>query len=554
MKKITRRQFLIATAVASASAALAACSSSDSAVSSSTSTAGDSTTGDVKTLRLGWTEDIQTMDVHKTSANYAIPLNIFDRLFEIQLNDDGTTELVNSMVTDYSVSDDGMVYTMAIRDDIYTSAGEQFTSADVEYTFTRMLALPESVQTDFASAILGAQDVIDGVSDTLEGFEVVDDTNFIITLSVPFAGFIYQLATASCSMLSKSVVEAAGDSFGLDAALTIGTGPYMVTDWTANSQMVLELNPNYWGETPSAEKVVYSILPDYSTVSMMFQSGEIDIIDCDGLDSSVVDATYRTMYADQIVNANRLGTTYFVLNNTLGATSDVLVRKAIQYAVDRQSILDAVYSGDGVLVDGIYAYGLIGYTEANQGWLTYDPEYAKSLLVEAGYSEGDTITLEISSDSSASNSTALSLQIIQQNLADVGITVNIVSYDEASWLSTRTSGEMPSFVATWTADYNDPDNFIYTFFGNESKTSIRSINYQDVDVMARVEAARGIVDDDERLAEYAELERIIIQEDAAWVPLYSREHLFVIGDNVEKFVPHWAGYGDFSNVGVTLKA
>ena len=113
---------------------------------------------------------------------------------------------------------------------------------------------------------------------------------------------------------------------------------------------------------------------------------------------------------------------------------------------------------------------------------------------------------------------------------------------------------MNSFIGTWTADYNDPDNFIYTFFGNEEKTTLRSLNYPDTEVMQRVADARAIVDTDERLAEYADLEYKIVIEDAAWVPLFSRQHLFAVGDNVESFIPFWAGYGDIIYRDVTLKS
>ena len=264
----------------------------------------------------------------------------------------------------------------------------------------------------------------------------------------------------------------------------------------------------------------------------------------------MVHSTHPTQYTDRIVTGNRLATTYLALNENIEPLGDVRVRRAIQMAIDRQTILDSVYSGDGSLVDGIYPEGLIGYSADNQGWLTYDPEGAKALLAEAGYADG--FAMELASDSSTSASVLLVLQIIQQNLADVGIQAEIVSYDEASWLDTRNSGEMNSFVATWTADYNDPDNFIYTFFGNADNTRTRSLNYANTEVMDRVAAAREITEESERLAEYAALEKQIVQEDAAWVPLLCRTHLFVLGDRVASYTPHWAGYSDFSFTAVDL--
>lgn len=544
----------LALSAALAAALLAGCGSASSTAGETASTGDTAAAAPAAaadgTLRLAWNKDIQTMDVHKTSDNYMIPLNIFDRLFEIELGADGSTALVNSLVEDYTVSEDGLTYDFTLRSGVTFSDGTPLTANDVKFTFTRMLALPESVQSSFATMIAGADAVMDGSAAELSGIAVADDTHFTITLAQPFAGFLYQLAAPACSILSEANVTAAGDDFGLDPAKTIGSGPYAVKTWTRDAGMTLDANPNYWGEQPSVQHVEITVVPDPSTISMMFQSGEIDILDCDMIDAAIVDATYRTQYADRIISGHRLATTYLALNENVAPLNDVNVRKAVQMAIDRESILATVYSGDGTIPDGIYPEGLVGYSEANQGWLTYDPEGAKALLAEAGYADG--FEMELASDSSADASVLLVLQIIQQNLADVGITAEIVSYDEASWLDERMSGEMCSFVATWTADYNDPDNFIYTFFGNAENTASRSINYYNAEVMDRVTSARAIVDEDERLAEYAALEKQIVETDAAWVPLCSRTHLFVTGDVIASYTPHWAGYSDFMFSGVTL--
>ena len=128
---------------------------------------GSSSTDNSKVLHLAWSKDIQTMDVHKTTDNYMVPLCIFDRLLEVQLNDDGTTEIVNSIAKDYSISDDGLTYYFTLRDDVKFSDGTPLASADVEATFTRMFTLPDSVQTDFTTCIKGAQYILDHKTDKL---------------------------------------------------------------------------------------------------------------------------------------------------------------------------------------------------------------------------------------------------------------------------------------------------------------------------------------------------------------------------------------------------
>jgi len=504
-----------------------------------------------KTLRVAFGADISTMDVQITSADYCIPLNIYDRLFEISLHDDGSTELTNSLVEDYSVTEDGLTYSFKLREGVKFSNGEALTASDVLYTFVRNLTIEQGVNYDFVNAIAGAEALYNGETDTLEGFEVVDDYNFNVTLGEPFAGFLYQLATPACSIYDEQTTEAAGDSFGIDPAVTVGTGPYKVESWTVNSSIVLVANENYWGAPADAKRVEISIIPDASSLNMAYQNGELDIIDLDRIDSSIVESTYKSMYADKLVGVSRVGITYFTLNQNIEPFNDVKVRQAVQMAIDRETLLNTVYGGNGNVEDGIFPRGLVAHNTELEGAIKYDPEGAKALLADAGYADG--FTMELALDSSSNDNVSMLYQIIQQNLADVGITAEIKSYDQSAWLDLRKSGEMGSFIATWTADYNDPDNFIYTFYGAEDKTKTRSLNYPDKDVMAQVAAARAIVDNEERMQTYKNLEEKIVIEDAAWVPLFSREHLFAVSDRVEKYVPNWSGYSDSSFYGVIMK-
>jgi peptide/nickel transport system substrate-binding protein len=149
-------------------------------------------------------------------------------------------------------------------------------------------------------------------------------------------------------------------------------------------------------------------------------------------------------------------------------------------------------------------------------------------------------------DSGSSNSSLqLVYAVISQQLAAVGIRAEIVSHEHSAWLALRNSGEMDAFVARWGMDYNDPANIMYTFFGNENNSKARSANYADKAIIARVSAARSIVDDAAREAEYQALEKQLIEEDVVWVPMYAELHLWAIGDRVAAFTPHWAGWTDF---------
>lgn len=504
---------------------------------------------DGKVLDVALNADITTLDVMATTNDYMSPMNFCDRLFEINVLEDGSSEIVNSLCTDYSVSEDGLTYTFTLREGVKFSNGEDMTAEDVEYTFMHLLS-PDSMNADIPLEVVGAQDYMDGKSDSISGIQVDGDYQISITLEKANAGFVAELTSAVMGIIDKTTCENA-TNYGINPEETVGTGPYKVTEWVNNDHITLERNEYYWGEAPDVDTCIIHIIPDASSQNLMYQNGELDILDLDYQDSAIVSSTYETQYADKLVHRDRLALTYLNMNEKSDYLSDPVVRQAIQMSIDRQAILDSVYGGKGHLENSIIPQGVLGHND-NATEITYDPDGAKKLLEDAGYKDGD-ITFELAMDSSSNPNTQMVYQIVQQQLAAVGITADIKTYDQASWLATRKSGEMDAFVGTWTLDYNDPANIMATFFGSVENTVLRSDNYQDTDVIDRVAAASAIMDDDERYAEYQALEEKIIHEDYAWVPFYALSHYFAIGDDVESFQPHWAGYSDFYIKDVVMK-
>ena len=497
-------------------------------------------------LRTAVLYDISTMDVAETTDDYLIPLNVFDRLFETRPGA-GSSEIVKSLVTDYAVSDDGLTYDFTLQDGIVFSNGSPLTASDVQFSFERLLKAAKK-NTEIPLEILGAEAVMNGEADSLEGFKITDDTHFSVTLSAPNAGFLAEL---SAPAMSVADAETMTEGFGKEPAETIGTGPYSVTEWVSNDHYTLVYNDKYWGEEPSVKKLIVKVIPDALSQNLMFQNGELDIIDLDSLDSAIVASVYKMKPADRIVSTPRVGMTYLIMNENNPYLGNVNVRKAIGMAIDTDQIIQGIFLGDAKKENGIIPIGIWAHNDELKGF-PYDPEGAKALLKEAGYKDGE-IKFELSMDSTANTATQLIYAFISDQLKKVGIEANVVSYDHSAWLALRSSGEMDSFVARWGMDYNDPANIMYTFFGSEGNAKGRSLNYSDAEIIARVSAARSIVDDEARKTEYQALEKKLIEEDAAWIPFCVGLHLWCLGDRVESFTPHWAGFTDFYAADVVLK-
>ncbi|MDO5703195.1 MAG: ABC transporter substrate-binding protein, partial [Lachnospiraceae bacterium] len=328
--------------------------------------------GVLRTAILG---DITTLDVAQTTDDYMVPMNVYDRLFETRMIN-GTAAIVNSLCTNFAVSDDGLVYDFTLQDGVVFSNGNTLTSSDVQYSFERLL-IAAGDNTDIPLEVVGAEALMNGEADKLEGFEVKDDTHFSITLAAPNAGFLAELSAPAMSILDAESMADVRD-FGKDPKDVIGTGPYIITEWVSNDHYTLEYNDKYWGLEPTVKKAVVSVIPDANTQNLMFQNGELDMIDLISIDSAIVASTYKTQYAEKIVSTPKVGLVFLLLNNSAKYLEDVKVRKAIGMAVDVDSIINGIYNGDAHAEYGIIPTGIFAHNDYLEGF-TYDPAAAKDL-------------------------------------------------------------------------------------------------------------------------------------------------------------------------------
>ena len=503
-------------------------------------------------VRIAVSDPISTMDVHLNTEDYMIPLNIYERLFDLRVEADGSASLTKGLAESWSTTDN-RCFRFNLREDAYFSDGSPVLASDVAFSFTRMLALPGSQQTDFADMILGAEAVLEGRTDSLAGIEVLGEKSLEITLSEPNSSYLFQLAAPACSILSEKCVTEAGADYGRTVEHTLGSGPYRLTEYT-DSRITLERNPCYHcheDEELTVQRAEFQVLAP-ALIDRKFRDGELDLLDMNRVNPEIVESVYKTpAWSERTISCSRVEVQYLMLNLETPPLNDLRIRRAVQMAINRQRIVDELFNGDGCLLDGIYPRGLNGYSPANQGWLQYDPEGARALVEQVP--EAAELRVELAANSQSENRTLRMLDMIRQDLIAAGINASVVSYDEESRLYLRRQGSLMAYTGTWSADFNDPDNFIYTLFGSLAKTHSRSSNYANVSVLARIAAARSIQNNTERMAEYAALERRLVQQDAVWVPLFSSDHLFVLGDRLERFTPFWAGWGDLYLRDLVLK-
>ena len=493
---------------------------------------------DISRFLVAVEDEPDTVDFQCTSIHYTVAQNVFNRLVEMESDVDGNMQILPSLAESWEVSEDGRSYRFHLREGVRFSNGSPLTASDVQYTFVRLLTHPDSCNRDIADGILGAATLESGESERLEGFRVLSDLDFVITLTEPFEAFLACLSMPGASILDQETTEEAGARFGTDPAWTVGTGSFILWQWLPGEGLLLTANKDCWAGAPRCEGLDLRFITDSKEIRRMFERGEIDVLDLDEAGNAAEFYLHGEQYQDRLFSVPRIGITYIALNESIEPLDDARVRKAMQLSLNRPILLKAVYGGRGSVENGIFPHGLYGYNPELPE-IPYDPAAAKALLDEAGYPDGFALTVSVNSSSTRWELSVLRLAASMWEKIGIHATIDVL--DESEFMRLRKSGRLACYTALWTADFNDPDNFIYTFYGDRINTTFRSLCYPREEIMERVRQARAISDPEARLAEYRELERLIVQEEAAWIPLYSRLRYYVTSERLSGIQSSWNG-------------
>ena len=483
-------------------------------------------------------DEPDTVDFQCTTIHYTIAENVFNRLVESTMNQRGELVIVPSLAQSWNVSEDGKTYQFHLREGIQFTNGSPLTASDVGYTMVRLLTHPHSSNSSILEMVEGADELMEGKTDTLKGFTSEGDYDFTITLIEPFEAFLACLSMPGASILDEETTVQAGDRFGHDPEWTIGTGPFILWKWTPGEGYLLKANQDCWEGPPNCAGLDLKFMSDPGEIRTLFEEGGLDILDLDEVGSASEYFIHGDIYQNCLHRVNRIALTYIALNESIAPLNDVRVRKALQLALNRKILLEAVYGGEGRTENGIIPIGLYGFNP-DLPEIPYDPEAAKELLREAGYPNGLRFTISVRSSSTQWEMVLLRLVVSMWEKVGVNARISVISDDE--FMSLRKSGKIACYSATWSADFNDPDNFFYTFFGTPANTLERSLCYARPDIISRVRLARQISDSQQRIEEYRDLEEIIVQEDAAWIPLFSRRRFYVTSGRVRGFQSDWSG-------------
>ena len=476
-----RRTLLAATAlVAAATLTLTACAGGG----------GSTGTGEVDpdatvTVRLALAPN--DLDVRVTSG---APLDqiLVDNVYQGLVARTPEQEIVPSLATDWTVSDDGLTYTFTVREGVTFHDGQELTPQDVVWSLTQ-----HRDNADWVRAV----SLADVTDITAEGQEVT------LTLSQPNSSLLWEL-TGRPGLIFKE-----GDTVDYQTAAN-GTGPFTLAEWVQGDSVTLARYDDYWGEPAAAAEVVFAIIPDTQTALNAALAGEVDVVT--GFDATLTEQIEANGDFEVEIGASTdKGTLAF--NQTSGPLADQRVRQAIRQAIDHEAFIEA--AGAGEVMTGPIPSLDPGYEDLSD-IAPYDPEAAKALLAEAGYEDLE-LTLTIGNWYSSTIP-----QLLVSDLDEVGITLNVDSVDFPTWLNDvylNKDYELSFVLHTEARDFENWANPEYYFTYDSPEVQ---------ELYAKAIAATS----DEEAADYLARAARVVAEDAAADWLINGASIVAVATNI----------------------
>ena len=540
--KLNRRSFIAGSAAlglgALAASSLPGCVTGTGTTGGAEDTGGDSGRDNKRIVRYYINQPvcIDTFNLQE-SEGIQVAFCLFDSLTRF---DPKTQELVGCAAESWDISADAKVFTFKLRQGATFHNGDPVTAKDFKFAWERIC---NPATTDDASVISYHIDKIVGYNDMLEqkttelsGLKLIDEYTLEVTLTEPFADFAY---VVSHSALGPVPSGGAADQFSTFFRSPIGNGPFMMDgNWVDDQYIRIKRYDDYYGEKAKIDGCDFLIFKSPETAFTEFQAGNLDFsMIANGQIASTMDQ-YGVATDGLTVNPGQqtlLGEEssvyYFTMNNKDEYFKNKDLRRAVSMAINRQAICDTIFEGTRSPADGIVPPGIDGNRKGAWPYARYDVEAAKKALADAGYPNGEGLPpIKLSCNSGGGHEEIL--QMVQGDLAVIGITAELETMDWATYLTTLQEGAYQFGRLGWIADYPIMDNFLYPLF--YTGTGDNRSHYSNKDVDARIIKARGVTDTAARIKLYQEIDDIL-GNDCVVAPVMFYRHHHVGSEKLENF-------------------
>jgi peptide/nickel transport system substrate-binding protein len=460
------------------------------------------------TLIWGRGGDSVNLDLAQATDGESIKagIQIFENLVMFGPN---SMDIEPQLAKSWTVSEDGLTWTFKLREGVKFHDGTPFNAQAVYDSFARIIDEKHPLhgfgKWRYLSLSLGPVDQI----------KVIDDYTIALTTKKPYAPLLNNLALWLCPILSPAAMAEYKDQIGLHP---VGTGPFKFVKWVKDDQIVLERNEDYWGDKAKVDEIILKSIPESSARLMALQSGTVDI--ADDLDPDSINLVKKDSRL-AVIERPSINVGYLALNTQKPALADVRVRRAINHAIDKQTLIKAIYQGLAIPAKNPFPPTIWGYNDAIKPY-DYSPEKAKQLLTDANFDFNSELELWAMPVSRAYMPEPVkTAELIQAYLAAVGVKTKIVRQDWGTYLSKTANGEDDMCMLGWLGGNADPDNFLYGLLSADTAKTPGAANvalWKNAEFTELCLKAQRIFDKAERTKLYLKAQEIF-HDQAPWVPL-----------------------------------
>jgi dipeptide transport system substrate-binding protein len=456
--------------------------------------------------------------INTTGTTFDANLPIYNRLLEFR---QGSTEVQAGLAEKWDVSADGKTFTFHLRHGVKWQSNKtfkptrDFNADDVIFSFERQWKDSNPYHKVSGGNYSYFGDM--GFDKLLVSIDKLDPYTVRFVLNAPQAPFLADLAMDFASIQSKEYADAllkTGKPETIDQE-PIGTGPFEFVAYSKDSTIRYRAFPGYWGTKPKLDTLVFAISTDPAVRLAKLRANECQV---SAYPNPADLPSIREDKNLQLMSQPGLNIGYLAFNNTKAPYTDKRVRQAINMAIDRKAILTAIYQGSGEQAKNLIPPTMWSYNKSVQDY-PYDPAKAKALLAEAGFPNGFETTLWAMPVSRPYNPDARRMaEMMQSDLAKVGITAKIVSYEWGEYRKRVQNAEHDMALMGWTGDNGDPDNFFIPLAGcnaaKQGNGSASKFCYQPFEDL--IQKAVTTIDQAERAKLY-EQAQVIMHEEAPFV-------------------------------------
>jgi dipeptide transport system substrate-binding protein len=490
--------------------------------------------------------------INTTGTSFDANSQIYSRIVDFER---GGTTVVPGLAERWDISPDGKVYTFYLRKGVKWhnhrswKPTRDFNADDIIFAIDRQWKESNPYFKVTSANHSYFNDM--GMSKLLKSVEKVDDYTVRITLERPEAPFLSNLAMEYAGIQSKEYADAmlkAGTPEKIDQE-PIGTGPFYLVQYQKDAIIRYKAFPQFWGGKAKIDDLVFAITPDASVRWAKLQKGECHVMPYPN--PADLDAIRKDPNV-QVLDQPGLNVGYLAYNTTKKPFDDVRVRKAVNMAIDKKAIIDAVYLTTGIAAKNPIPPSMWSYNDAVRDD-PYDPAAAKKLLAEAGYPNGFSTDLWAMPVQRPYNPNARRIaELMQADLAKVGITAEIKSFEWGEYRKRMQNGEHQMGMLGWTGDNGDPDNFLHTLLGcDAAKTNgsnVAKFCYQPFEEL--VLKAKTLPDQKQRTDLYMKAQGIF-KEQAPWFTIAHAVQLKPVRKEVSDF--KLSPFGRHTFYGVDIK-